>query len=206
MFDMKAKTDARKLDAETRAKARHGDIPQAPTPVRRSGAPGLSVLAEGSDDRPPQPGLGERHYLYPDEARIRLPGGDPRLGDAQGSGAPSLDWHNHVYLYRSARRSDRPVRPTGDLHLRSGQPVHDPRIYPSAQGSRREDQHGRQGPMGGQRGRRAAVEEREVRAYLFARIRQRTRGEATARQLLRVLQRRTPAFVLGRANAEYGIL
>ena len=42
--------------------------------------------AEESDDRPTESGLGDRHYLYPDEARIRLPGGDPGLGDAQGSG------------------------------------------------------------------------------------------------------------------------
>ena len=44
------------------------------------------------------------------------------------------------------------------------------------------------------------------REELPPRLRERVRGQAAARELLRVLQHALPAFVPGRTNAGYGIL
>ena len=54
--------------------------------------------------------------------------------------------------------------------------------------------------------RSAWMAEREVRARIPARLRQRGRGEATTGELLRFLQWPTPALVSGRNNTGHGIL
>ena len=180
-------------------------LPQAQHQRAAPGACGVSVPAQKSDDRAAESGVGNRHHLYPDEARLCLPGGH-------------LDWATRKVLAHRVSTSMTPdfcvealeeaiakYRPTRDLQHRPGQPVHERRVHRCAQRSWYPDQHGRQGPMGGQRVRRTAVEEREIRARLPARLRQRARGKATARQLLRVLQHPPPAFIPRRTNARHRI-
>ena len=59
---------------------------------------------------------------------------------------------------------------------------------------RHRDQHGRQGRLAGQRVRRAAVAQRQVRGGVSAGLRQRQRGTRFDRPLSRLLQWPTPAF------------
>src|ERR1700674_351187 len=53
-----------------------GDLPQAQHQHAAPGPSDLSVPSQGPYHRPAEPGLGDRLDVYPDEARVRLPGGD----------------------------------------------------------------------------------------------------------------------------------
>ena len=75
-----------------------------------------------------------------------------------------------------------------DPQHRPGLPVHLGGIHGSARLARGEDQHGRTGPVDGQRVHRAAVAKRETRGGTPQGIRVRPGGPLRARRLLRVLQ------------------
>ena len=79
-------------------------------------------------------------------------------------------------------------------------------VHQGSQSPRHQDQHGRQGTLDRQRVRRAAVEEREVRARLPACLRERRRGQAATDELLHFLQYPSPSLLAGRNDAGHGIL
>ena len=65
----------------------------------RARTPGLPVSATGPDDLANEPGLGGGYYLHPDGARLRLPGGDPRLVLPPGPGLEAVQYSRHGLLH-----------------------------------------------------------------------------------------------------------
>jgi len=80
-----------------------------------------------------------------------------------------------------------------------------PRVHPGAEGRRRADQHGRQGPLDGQRLHRAAVAVDQVRIRLSACLRHRLRAPRRSRALDRLLQLRQAPFIPGWTHARRGV-
>jgi putative transposase len=132
-------------------------------------ASGLSVPAEEPDDRPAEPGLGHRHITY-----IPMKRGFVYL-------VAILDWATRKVLAHRVSISmttDFCVEALEEAIAKYGTPE----IFNTDQGSqftsadftnvltdqRHPDQHGRQGSLGRQRLRRAAVAQRQVRARLSA--------------------------------------
>ena len=81
-----------------------------------------------------------------------------------------------------------------NLQHRSGQPVHGRGLHRRARQQRHRHQHGRQRRLAGQRVRRAAVAQREIRGGLPARLRQRAGRTRLDRAVPRSLQSPPPAF------------
>ena len=75
-----------------------------------------------------------------------------------------------------------------------GSPVHGRGLHRRAHQQRHRDQHGRQGRLAGQRVRRAALAQREIRGGLSARLRQRAGRTRLDRAVSRSLQSPPPAF------------
>ena len=84
-------------------------------------------------------------------------------------------------------------RQAGDLQHRSGQPVHRRGIHRRADQERHRHQHGRQGRLAGQRLRRAAVAQRQIRGGVSAGLRQRqSEARASIGRYLDFYNRRRP--------------
>ena len=75
-----------------------------------------------------------------------------------------------------------------------------------AQGPRHCDQHGWQGPMGGQRVRRASVAQRQVRGRVPAGLRNAHRASGRTGPLLRLLQHQAPSQRTGPTHPGCGVL
>ena len=88
-------------------------------------------------------------------------------------------------------------RQAGDLQHRPGLAVHRRGLHRRARQQRHRDQHGRQGRLAGQRLRRAAVAQRQIRGGVSASLRQRQRGPRFDRPIPRLLQPRirTPIWL-----------
>ena len=87
-------------------------------------APGLQVSAARPDHRPAQPGLVLGHHLYPDAARLPVPGGGDGLGDPQGAVLAAVQQHGRGVLHPGPGGGPGPLRAAGDLQHRPGQPVY----------------------------------------------------------------------------------
>src|SRR5882672_3016963 len=131
-------TRAEAEDDETRARAQDLPIPAA--------QPG---------DRPAEPGVGGRHHLPPDRARVPLPGGGDRLGEPGGAGVAAVEHDGYFVLHRRARGSIGPLWQARNLQHRSRQPVHQRRLHRRTRGGRGSDLDGWARPMDGQRLHRA---------------------------------------------------
>ena len=79
-------------------------------------------------------------------------------------------------------------------------------VHRRAQGSRHCDQHGWQGPMGGQRVRRASVAQRQVRGRVPAGLRNAHRASSRTGPLLRFLQHQAPSQRTGPTHPRCGVL
>ena len=103
-----------------------------------AGAQDLPVSAARPGDRPAQPGLGGRHHLHPDRARLPLPGRDHGLGEPGGAGVAAVEHDGRRVLRRGAGGGAGALRHAGDLQHRPGQPVHRRRLHrrPAAAGVR----------------------------------------------------------------------
>ena len=126
-----------------------GVVPQAQHEQEAPDPQDLSLPAARAQDRPGQPGLGDRHHLHPDGLRLGLSVRDRRLGQPASARAPGVDQHGHLVLPGGARGGVGQVRAARDLQLRPGQPVHGRGVHQGAQGPWRGHQHGRQGGIGG---------------------------------------------------------
>ena len=107
-----AAADAADGDRGARAEAEHDEAGAGPQD--------LSLSAARPDDRPAEPGLGGRHHLHPDRARLSLPGGDHRLGEPGGSGLAAVEHDGRLVLRRGARGGAGALRQAGDLQHRPG--------------------------------------------------------------------------------------
>ena len=101
-----------------------GIVALGPKPNTSQPAPGHKIypylLRDLVIDQP-QPGLGGRHHLPADAARVFVPGRDHRLGEPGGAGLAAVEHHGRVVLPRRARGGARPLRQARDLQHRSGQ-------------------------------------------------------------------------------------
>jgi hypothetical protein len=71
-------------------------------------------------DRASKPGVGGRHHLRSDRARLPLSGRDHGLGEPSSSGVAAVEHARRRFLRPGAGGGARPVRHTADLQHRSG--------------------------------------------------------------------------------------
>jgi hypothetical protein len=166
------------------------------TEQTRARPQGLLVSLARDGDRAAEPGVGDGPHLHPDGARLRLSGGGARLGEPPRTGVAAVDHHGGGVLRRGVAGGNRQTRQAADRQHRPGQPVHRCGLHRRARRPWHRHQHGRQGRLAGQRVRRAAVAQRQIRRGLSARLRQRQRGPRLDRPLLRVLQPRIRTPIL----------
>ena len=86
------------------------------------------------------------------------------------AGSSTYPTWKSVRTIRAAPRGARALRDPGDFQQRPGRAVHFRGLARSAEGHRLSHQHGRQRSLGGQRIRRAAVANGQVRGSLSARV------------------------------------
>src|ERR1035437_10108366 len=160
-----------------RAPAAHGDygnrssLSETELELPGAGSRDLPIPAARPVDRAAQPGLEHRYYIYSDAWRVPLPGRCHGLVQPLRAELGTLQYHGDRLLSGCAG-SRVPLRPTRDLELRSGVPIHR-REFPGArEKARLQDQHGWTRPRPGQGFHRATVAQLEVRAYLSRRLRQ----------------------------------
>jgi hypothetical protein len=72
------------------------------------------LLKNSIIDRPNQE-WGIRYHVHPDETRLRVPGGDHRLGHPPRPRAPGIDQFDSGFLRRGTAGGGRHVRHAGDL-------------------------------------------------------------------------------------------
>jgi hypothetical protein len=118
---------------------------------------------------------------------------DHGLDEPNGSGLATLQHTGQFILRGCFGRGYLQVRLPRDLQYGPGQPVHRRSIYRHSPFERYFNQHGRQGPLDGQRLYREALEKRQVRGYLPEGLWHNGGGEERACHLLRVLQRKKMA-------------
>src|SRR5712671_4569572 len=80
-------------------------VPAPPRRRTRARAQDLPIPAAQPGDRPAEPGVGGRHHLPPDRARVPLPGGGDRLGEPGGAGVAAVEHDGYFVLHRRARGS-----------------------------------------------------------------------------------------------------
>src|SRR6202140_1910955 len=141
--------------------------------------------------RAAQSSLEHRYYVCSDAWRLPLPGGRDGLVQPLRAQLGTLQYHGDRLLSGRAG-SGVPLRPTRNLELRSGVPVHLARFFGAAKKARHLHQHGWTGSCAGQRFHRAPVAHSEVRTHLPRRLRQRGRSVPSAGLLLPFLQSPAP--------------
>src|SRR5579872_3055063 len=154
----------------------------------------LPVPAARRLDRTAEPSLEHRYYVPSDAWRLSLPGGRDGLVQPFRAQLGTLQ-HDGDRLLSGRAGGGVPLRPTGNLELRSRVPVHLARLSGAAEEARHLDQHGWTGPRPGQRFHRALVAQPEVRTHLPRRFPKRGRSVPSARPLLPFLQ--SPASTPG---------
>ena len=122
----------------------------------------LSVLAQGAGDQPGQPGVGHRHHLHTHGSGFPLLGGHHGLAQPLRAGLAAVQHPGGRLLCCGSGRGLEQGSAT-DLQHRPGQPVHQRGLHQHAAGARRSSEHGRQGPVHGQRLRGTAVAQHRVR-------------------------------------------
>ena len=165
----------------------------------RAGPQDLPVSAARDGDHAAEPGVGDGHHLHPDGARLRLSGRGARLVQPPRAVVAAIDHDGGGVLRRDAGGCLGASRQAGHLQHRSGLAVHQLGLHRRARRQRHRDQHGRQRGLAGQRLRRAAVAQRQIRGGVSAGLRQRQRGPRFDRPLPGLLQSRitTPIWLCG---------
>lgn len=181
-----------------------GRLPEAKDDGAASGAPQVSVSAQGPGDHTPQPRLVCRYNLNPDAARLSLSGRDHGLGHAQGSVLAVVEHDGYRVLHRGAGGCAQAAWQARDLQHGPGQPVHQSALHADPARRDGESLHGRPRSLDGQRHDRTAMAVIEVRMRLSERIRNRVGSPDRHRQVDRLLQHRAPAFRARRQNTGRG--
>ena len=162
-----------------------------------AGTQDLPVSAARHRGHAAEPGVGDGHHLHPDGAWLRLSGRRARLVQPPRAVVAAVDHDGSGILRRDAGGCLGSSRQAGHLQHRPGLAVHRLGLHRRARQQRHCDQHGRQRGLAGQRLRRAAVAQRQIRGGLSASLRQRQRGPRFDRPLPRLLQSRigTPIWL-----------
>src|SRR5579872_2963210 len=126
-------------------------------------------------DRAAQPRLEHRYYLYSDARRLSLPGGRDGLVQPLRAELGTVEHAGNQLLPRRAGRRV-PLRPTGNLELRSGLAVHLGGLPGTTEEAWDRDQHGWPRPRHRQRVYRTTVAFAQVRTDLPQRLRLRLRS------------------------------
>ena len=124
---------------------------------------GVSVPAEGPVHRATESGVGDRYLLHPDGAGVHVSSGHHGLVLAPRPGLAGVEYLRQRLLCRSPRGRAHPLWAAGDLQYGPRRSVHVHGVYDGAQGPCGGHQHGRQGPLGRQRVRRASLAQRQIR-------------------------------------------
>src|SRR6516225_8165516 len=173
-----------------------GDLPETAGVGTRVRTPDLPLSTARFEDRSTEPGLGQRHYVYPSATRVYLSSGDPRLVQSIRCGLGSIGLVGGRLLPGGPG-----VGPedgvSGDLQFRSRGAVHQRGFHAAAGGAWDHHQHGWARTGDGQYFCGAAVAKREVRRGLSEGLRANVRGGDESSQLLSVLQSRAGHQALG---------
>ena len=169
---------------------RMGIAALGPKPRTTKPAPGHTIypylLRDMVIDRV-EPGLGSRHHLRPNRARLSLPRGDHGLGKPSGAGVALVEQYGRHVLRLGFGGGVGAVRPAGDLQYRSRQSIHQCRVHRRADDRRHPHLHGRARPLDGQRIHRAPVAITQARRRLPEGLCRRARCQGGDRRMDRVL-------------------
>src|SRR5882724_10617998 len=166
-------------------------LPETQPEPPGSRSPDLPLPATRRLHRTAQPSLEHRYYVHSDAWRLPLPGCRDGLVQPLRAQLGTLQYDGDRLLFGRAGGGV-PFRPTRNLELRSGFPIHLARLSGAAEEARHLHQHGWTGPRSGQCFHRAPVAQPEVRTHLSRRLRQRGRFVPGAGLLLPLLQSPTP--------------
>src|SRR6267143_330762 len=157
-----------------------------------AGSRSVSIPAARRRDRAAQSRLEHRYYLHSDAWRLPLPSCGDGLVQPLCAQLGTLQ-HDGSWLLPGGAPGRVPLRPTRNLELRSGLPVHLGRLSGSAQAARNLDQHGWPRTRARQCFHRTAVALAQIRVDLSRRLRHRPRTVPGPGKLLPLLQSPAPA-------------
>ena len=168
-----------------------GDLSQAKVVAAERGTSDLPLFTAEYGDYSSQPGVGQRHHLRADAARLDVLDGGDGLAQPLRVVVAVVEHDRRIVLRGGACRGTGELRQAGYFQHRSGRAVHGRRVHQSFGIGGRGDQHGRPRPLDGQRVRGTVVADVEVRIYLPSRPCHAPRVASWVGAFPVVLQRRT---------------
>lgn len=169
-----------------------------------SGTSDLSLPVAGHGNPSTRRSMVLRYHLYPDAARIPVPGSDYGLVQPIHSGVGTVELAGNCFLsYRSGEVAG--SGHTRDIQHRSRGAVYQRRVFQPADGCRGANKHGRTGPGIGQYIHRAIVAQLEVRGGLHSRLRRWKRRPAGTEEIFPVLQHGPAASGVGISDTGRGL-
>ena len=163
---------------------------------------GVSVPAEGPVHRATESGVGNRYLLHPDGARVHVSGGHPGIGTRAASWPGGCRTPSTATSVSRPSRTRSPATGRRDSSIRPRRPVHVQGVYDGAQDPRGGHQHGRQGPLGRQRVRRAALAQRQIRGCVSPCVRNTSLAPRRADRLFQFYNGRRRHSSLGRRTPD----
>ena len=140
-----------------------GDLPTAAGHSAGRRARDLPVPAQGIGDQWTEPGLVQRHHVYPDGVWVYVFGGGDGLVEPLCVGVGVEQHDGNGVLHSSVGASaDARGASTADFQHRSGTAVHQSRVHRCGAIGRSGSEHGWSRALDGQPVHRAAVAQREV--------------------------------------------
>lgn len=169
-----------------------------------SGTSDLSLPVAGHGNPSARRSMVLRYHLYPDAARIPVPGSDYGLVQPIHPGVGTVELAGNCFL------SDRSGEIAGSGHTRylqhrSRGTVYQYRVFQPAGGCRGTNKHGRTGPGIGQYIHRAIVAQLEVRGGLHSRLRRWERRPSGTEEIFPVLQHGPAASGVGISDTGRGL-
>jgi len=164
----------------------------------------LSIPITRIADCAAQSGLGNRHNLYPHEARLCLPGSGDGLVQSLCSVLGAIG-HVGRKLLPNGTAMGIKTGPARHFQFGSGLPIYERAVYRAAPGQRYRNQHGWPRSSAGQHLRGALVANDKIRRGLFERLRGCPGSGRKSSTLFSVLQSRTVSPILGLSNPGTGL-
>src|SRR6476646_4820908 len=166
-------------------------LPEAELEPPGSRSLDLPIPAARRLHRTAESSLEYRYHVHSDAWRFPLPGGRDGLVQPLRAQLGTLQYDGDRLLSGGVGGGI-PFRPTRNLELRSGVPIHLARLSGATEETQHLDQHGWTGSCPGQRFPRTIMAQPEVRTHLPRRLRQRGRSVPSAGPLLPFLQSPAP--------------